>query len=82
VVRRHSQAVTERIKEGTSSSAELLERLKSDMAFAKVEFASLLDPRGYVGRAPEQVAEFVAEHVEPIRKRYASALGMKAELFV
>jgi adenylosuccinate lyase len=39
-------------------------------------------PRAFVGRAPEQVAEFVAEYVEPIRKRYAGSLGMKAELTV
>ena len=42
----------------------------------------MLDPRQFVGRAPEQVAEFVAEHVEPVRKRYAGVLGMKAELHV
>ena len=68
--------------DGTGSSAELLERLKAEKAFAKVDFESLLDPRKFVGRAPEQVAEFLAEHVEPIRRRYAGVLGMKAELSV
>jgi adenylosuccinate lyase len=82
VVRQHSHAVTARVKEGAGSPAELFDRLKGERAFAKVDFAAVLDPRGFVGRAPEQVAEFVAEHVEPIRKRYAGALGMKAELTV
>ena len=82
VVRQHSHAVTQRIKDGTGSSSELLERLKAEKAFAKVDFESLLDPRKFVGRAPEQVAEFLAEHVEPIRRRYAGVLGMKAELSV
>ena len=84
VVRKHSHAVTDRIKDGSGSSAELLERLKAERAFGKVEFAALAGqaPREFVGRAPEQVAEFLADHVEPIRKRYAGALGMRAELRV
>jgi adenylosuccinate lyase len=82
LIRDHSQAVTDRIKEGVGASAELFDRLKAEAAFSKVDFAAVLDPRGFVGRAPEQVAEFVAESVEPIRQRYAGALGMKAELHV
>jgi adenylosuccinate lyase len=82
VVRKHSHAVTERIKAGTGSATDLFDRLKADPSFAKVDFAAALDPRRFVGRAPEQVAEFVADHVEPVRKRYANVLGMKAELEV
>jgi len=82
VVRQHSHAVTDRVKAGTGSPTELFDRLKADPAFAKVDFAAVLDPHHFVGRAPQQVAEFLADHVEPVRKRYASALGMKAELHV
>ncbi len=82
VVRQHSHTVTARIKEGSGSSTALFERLKAEPAFAKVDFAAVLDPRAYVGRAPEQVAEFVAELVDPIRARYSSVLGMKTELSV
>jgi adenylosuccinate lyase len=82
VVRRHSHVVTARVKDGTGSAAELFDRLKAEAAFARVDFEAVLDPRGFVGRAPEQVAEFVAESVEPIRRRYAGALGMRAELSV
>ncbi len=82
VVRIHSHAVTARIKEGLGSSVELLERLKGEPAFTKVDFEAMLDPRKFVGRAPEQVAEFLADHIEPIRKRYAGTMGMKAELSV
>jgi adenylosuccinate lyase len=82
VVRQHSHAVTARVKEGTGSAAELFERLKTERAFEKVDFAAALDPRGFVGRAPEQVAEFVEEYVAPVRTRYAGLLGMKAELSV
>ena len=84
VVRRHSHGVTDRIKEGVGSSAELLERLEREASFAKVDFAAFAaqGAGSFVGRAPEQVGEFLAEHIEPIRRRYAGALGMKAELSV
>jgi adenylosuccinate lyase len=84
VVRRHSHAVTKRIKTGEGSSGELLERLKKDPAFATVDFAKVAGKGAsdFVGRSPEQVNEFLDEHIEPIRKRYASVLGMKAELQV
>ena len=82
IVRQHSHAVTAKVKDGTGSPTELFDRLKGEDAFARVDFAAVLDPRGFVGRAPEQVAEFIAEFVEPIRKRYAGVLGMKAELSV
>lgn len=84
VVRRNSHAVTDRIKEGSGSTSELLDRLKGEEAFKKVDFAAFASqtPREFVGRAPEQAAEFVAEQIEPIRRRYANVLGMKAELSV
>jgi len=36
----------------------------------------------FIGRAPQQVDEFLAEAVAPIRKRYANVLGQKSELKV
>jgi hypothetical protein len=32
------------------------------------DLAALLDVRQFTGRAPEQVREFVTEHVEPVLK--------------
>ena len=82
VVRRHSHAVTVRVKSGEGSATELLERLKGEAAFAKVDFGAALDPRHFVGRSPQQVEEFVTEYVEPIRARYEKVLGKSAELHV
>lgn len=84
IVRQHSHAVTARVKAGEGSPTELFDRLKADKsnAFAKVDFGAALDPRQFVGRSPEQVTEFVAEHVAPIRARYEGALGKTAELHV
>ncbi len=81
-VRKHSHAITARIKEGVGSASELFDLLKADLAFAEVDFAAVLDLRQFVGRAPEQVSEFLSEHIEPIRRRYAGRLGGHAELIV
>lgn len=65
VIRVHSQAAANRVKqEGLSN--DLLERLASDPAFANVSVSEVLAPEQYVGRAPEQVQEFLEEVVEPI----------------
>jgi adenylosuccinate lyase len=61
---------------------DLLERLKSDPAFANVNLGSVLDPRRYVGRAPQQVVAFVEKVVGPIRARYNDVLGQAVELKV
>ena len=39
-------------------------------------------PEKFVGRAPQQVDEFLRETVEPIRKRYANALTHDAHVSV
>ena len=51
-------------------------RLAADPAFAKVDLAAVMEPSQFVGRAPEQVDEFIAEVVGPIRAKYASRLGL------
>jgi len=80
-IRRHSHAVTEALKVGASRN-DLLERLQKDRAFAGVDFGRMEDPRGFVGRAPEQVDAFVAEQVGPVRQRYRDLLGQTADLSV
>jgi adenylosuccinate lyase len=84
VVRKHSHAVTDRIKAGKGTSEELLDRLELDPSFAGVNFPAIIGPgaQAFIGRSPEQVSEFLTEHVEPVRSRYAGSLGMKAELHV
>jgi adenylosuccinate lyase len=77
VVRRHSLAVHEAVSRGEPN--DLLERLAGDPAFARVPAETLrgeLDPRRYVGRAPEQVAEFLAEYLAPV---LAAARPLAAE---
>ena len=76
IVRHHSHAVTDKVKGGTGSPAELFDRLKAEPVFRNVDFSAVLDPLQFVGRSPEQVDEYLAEFVTPIRMRYA---GRKSE---
>jgi adenylosuccinate lyase len=80
-IRRHSRAAAQVVKDQGGAN-DLLERLQSDAAFAGVDFAAALDPAEFVGRAPEQVDEFIEEIVSPIRKRYAGRLEGGAEVTV
>jgi adenylosuccinate lyase len=80
-IRQHSQAAAEEVKLHGRPN-DLIARLKSDPAFAKVDVDAALEPREFIGRSPQQVDEFIAEHVEPIRARYRGQLGESAELKV
>ena len=80
-IRRHSQDAARAVKEEGRAN-DLLDRLAADPAFAQVNVSSALDPAHFVGRAPQQVDEFVAEVVEPIRRRYADAAALSAEVKV
>jgi adenylosuccinate lyase len=55
-----------RVKDGGERNP-LLELIAEEKAFGldKAQLEALLDSRRYVGRAPEQVDEFLAETVEP-----------------
>jgi adenylosuccinate lyase len=68
-IRRHSQAAAAVVKEQGGAN-DLLDRLRSDPAFSAVDLGAVLDPAQFIGRAPEQVDEFLAQVVAPIRAKY------------
>ncbi len=78
-IRLHSQAVSQELKSGKPVN-DLLERLKADPAFAQVAFDQLLEEENFVGRAPQQVIEFIRQEIEPIRQRYRQLLGQNEEV--
>jgi len=80
-IRLHSQAAAAQVKRFGRGN-DLIDRLKADVAFEKVDFEKVLDPKDYVGRAPQQVDEFIREVVTPIRRRYRRHLSRKVELNV
>ena len=62
----------------------LLELIAADPAFGLSieELKKAMEPRRYVGRAPEQVEEFLQEVIRPVLKENEDILGMRAEINV
>ena len=76
VIRTHSMEASRRVKaEGLDN--DLLDLLRADPAFAMIrdEFDSLLDPAAFIGRAPEQVEDFLASEIRPLLKKYEHELA-------
>jgi adenylosuccinate lyase len=80
-IRQHSQAAAAQVKQFGKAN-DLIDRLKADPDFSKVDLKSVLNPKKYIGRAPQQVDEFITEHVTPIRRRYRNKLNRKVKLNV
>ena len=60
----------------------LLELIAADPAFklSLAELQAAMDPRKYVGRAPQQTEEFLAEVVNPILEENRELLGLTAQI--
>lgn len=80
-IRQHSQAAGAVVKQQGGVN-DLLERLRKDNAFKAVDLGSIANPSQLVGRAPQQVDEFLAEVVAPIRERYQGRIAAAEELKV
>jgi len=77
-IRKHSLEAAEQVKvHGTAN--DLIDRLKADPAFAGIILEDALDARKYIGRAPEQVDDFIHEIVNPLRKQFAGELEVGAD---
>jgi adenylosuccinate lyase len=66
-IREHSQSAGQGVKQHGRAN-DLLERLKADPAFAQVKWPGLLNPRRYVGLAPQQTREYLKKVVAPAFK--------------
>jgi adenylosuccinate lyase len=80
-IRLHSQAAAAQVK-NFGRPNDLVGRLKADIAFANIDFVKILNPDAYVGRAPQQVDEFIKNIVTSIRRKYRKELAQKVELNV
>ncbi|MDO4169539.1 MAG: adenylosuccinate lyase [Lachnospiraceae bacterium] len=82
-IRQHSMAAGRVVKvEGKEN--DLLERIAADPAFGMTmeQLEAIMEPKNFVGRAPEQTEEFITEVVNPILEENKDILGMKAEINV
>ena len=80
-IRLHSQAAAEQVKMYGRPN-DLLDRLKNDAAFDNLDIEELLEPSAFIGRAPQQVDEFLAAEVQPVLEKYKGVLGEQSELRV
>jgi adenylosuccinate lyase len=80
-IRLYSHAAAAQVKQFGRPN-DLINRLKADIAFRKVDFEKVLNPKNYIGRAPQQVDEFIRNIVTPIRRKYRGKLSRKVELNV
>jgi adenylosuccinate lyase len=81
-IRVHSHEAAAEIKAGGENTMK--RRLAEDPAFSTLasRLDELLDGKHFVGRAPEQVLEFITAEVEPILERHADLLGAEGEVTV
>ena len=75
-IREHSMAAAHRVK-SEGGTNDLLDRIAADPHFAHIAqtLDSILDPRAYVGRAPEQTQEFVEQVIDPLLGRAQANYG-------
>ncbi|MGH7570958.1 MAG: adenylosuccinate lyase [Gemmatimonadota bacterium] len=82
-IRVQAREVAARLEAGESN--DLLSRLANDEGFAGLpesSWGAAADPAHHVGRAPEQVKEFLRERVRPRLAAYPGALEMTGEVRV
>jgi adenylosuccinate lyase len=78
-IRRHSQAVANHLKAGGQRN-DLLDRLRGDPLLVRVDFDRIISAGYPVGRAPQQVDEFLRDEIGPIRIHYPHLLGQGVEV--
>uniref|UniRef100_A0A672RYD2 Adenylosuccinate lyase n=1 Tax=Sinocyclocheilus grahami TaxID=75366 RepID=A0A672RYD2_SINGR len=61
---------------------DLLARVQADPYFTSIlgQLDSILDPKTFIGRAPQQVTRFLSEEVRPVLEPYKSKMDVKIEL--
>ncbi len=80
VIRVHSIAAADQVKAGGDN--DLIDRLSAEPAFAQVDVRRIVEQGDFVGRAPQQVDEFLENVVAPIEQRYADSDAAGAEIRV
>ena len=83
VIRQHAQAAAAQVKEHGKEN-DLLDRLAGDPAIAmtREEIETVLDLNAFVGRAPDQVTDFLTNEVQPVLDRHRDRLGAASDLRV
>lgn len=82
-IRQHSMAAAKVVK-AEGGQNDLVDRIAADPAFnmTKEEILATMKPENFVGRAPEQVTEFLHDAVQPILDENRELLGIDVEINV
>ncbi len=82
-IRQHSMAASRVVKEEGGEN-DLLSRIAADPQFgvSREELDKLVDPRLYVGRAPQQTEDFLNEVIDPILSDFSDLPQETAEIDV
>lgn len=78
-IRVHSMEAGAVVK-GEGKPNDLMERIAKDDLFKAVhpKLDSMIDPILFVGRAPEQVDEFLEEEIKPVMETHKSLLAVES----
>ena len=68
------------VVKGEGKPNDLMERIKKDDKFKAVhdKLDAMIDPSKFVGRAPEQVDEFLDEEINPVLEKNKELLAVKS----
>ncbi len=82
-IRRYSMEAGRMVKEEGKDN-NLVDLIAADSAFGltREEILAVMKPENFVGRAPEQVSDFLNEFVYPIVEKNKELLGVKVEINV
>ena len=82
-IRVHSMEASKKVKQEGKEN-DLIGRIMNDASLKldKSKLMEVLDPKNFIGFAPIQTEEFIENEVNPILKKYAELIGLKADLKV
>ncbi|WP_066873696.1 adenylosuccinate lyase [Clostridium mediterraneense] len=83
LIREHSMLASQRVKKDGLDN-DLISRIIGDSRFglSELEIQNIIDPVKFIGRAPNQVIDFINEYVNPILEHNVKCLNMKSEVLV
>ncbi len=83
LIREHSMLASQRVKKDGLDN-DLISRIIGDCRFglSELEIQNIIDPIKFIGRAPNQVIDFINEYVNPILEDNTKYLNMKSEVLV
>ena len=82
-IRIHSMEASKNVKEYGGEN-NLIDLIREDPMFEAIqdELDEILDAKKFIGRAPAQTEEFIANEISPVLKANADCIGLKGEVTV